>query len=374
VERLSGVPLIAALPPSEPASRMDARLDAVAERLDALADGAPPVLRRPLRSLAATRQRARAGRIARARAATGDGMRSLLGAVLLAFPPGDRHVILVTSAARGQGSGRVAASLARALAQAGQQTLAVSTDVSSSEFATALGVASTPGLSEALERAQAGTAVRLRAAAVPGFETLYVVPGGGPSHDGVGLVRPGAADALFVALGNTGYGYVVVDAPAVLAAPEAWLVARNAEAAILACPERPTADELAAARRALEPLDIRVLGAVRTAAQSATHAAPATPAPASLVVPAPALPRLDEFDDRAAGNGRGAPAAEARLLLERLRAAGEPLTFSELRGALGDPPPSRVRARLRQLVEAGDVVRRGSGARGDPYVYGLSDR
>ena len=49
-------------------------------------------------------------------------------------------------------------------------------------------------------------------------------------------------------------------------------------------------------------------------------------------------------------------------------------TFSRLREALGGPPPSRVRARLRQLVEGGDVVRGGSGRRGDPYVYGLSDR
>jgi DNA-binding Lrp family transcriptional regulator len=56
-------------------------------------------------------------------------------------------------------------------------------------------------------------------------------------------------------------------------------------------------------------------------------------------------------------------------MLERLRAADAPLTFSELRIALGEPPASRVRMRLRELVERGDVVREGTGRRGDPYLY-----
>jgi capsular polysaccharide biosynthesis protein/Mrp family chromosome partitioning ATPase len=380
MERVSGVPLIATLAPGEKPSRTGARLDGAARRLESAVEGAPAALRRPLLGLVAKRRRARAARVARARAAAADGMRSLLGAVLLALPPGDRHVILVTSAARGQGSARLAAGLARALAQAGQETLAVSADPESSELAAALGVAPAPGLTEALEQAQAGTAVRLRAAAVPDLDTLHVVPAGRPSHDGVGLVRPGAVDALFVALGNTGYGYVVVDAPALLTAPEAWLVARNAEAAIIACPEHSSADELAAARRALERLDVRVLGAARTAPAPEPEPEPepedhpaAVPAPASLLAPVPQVVDAEKLDEFAAGNGERAPGVDARLLIERLRTADQPLTFSQLRDALGGPPPARVRARLRQLVEGGDVVRGGSGRRGDPYVYGPRD-
>jgi tyrosine-protein kinase len=388
IERVSGVPLIATLAPGEKPSPMGPRLDGAARRLESAARGVPPVLRRPLLGLVAKRQRARAARLARARDAAADGVRSLLGAVLLALPPGERHVILVTSAARGQGSARVAAGLARALAQAGQETLAVSADPSSSELAAALGVASTPGLTEALERAQAGTAVRLRAAAVADLDTLHVVPAGRPSRDGVGLVRPGAVDALFVALGNTGYAYVVVEAPALLTAPEAWLVARNAKAAIIACLERASGHELAASRRALERLDVRVLGAVSTAPGPRPEAQPApepeagraerpatvSPAPASLLASVPQAVGSEMVDDVAVGNGGATAGAEARLLIERLRTADQPLTFSQLRDALGDPPPSRVRARLRQLVEGGDVVRGGSGRRGDPYVYGLSDQ
>jgi MinD-like ATPase involved in chromosome partitioning or flagellar assembly len=264
----------------------------------------------------------------------------------------------------------------------------VSADLSSSELAATLGVAPAPGLAEALEQAQAGTAVRLRAAAVPGLDTLHVVPAGGPSHDGVGLVRPGAVDSLFVALGNTGYGYVVVDAPALLTAPEAWLVARNAEAAIIACPQRLSADELAASRRALENLDVRLLGAVpsepepepepeaRPRPEPRRRERPATAAPAlaPLLSAVPEAVDAERLDEVAGANGQGADGAEARLLMERLRTADQPLTFSQLREALGGPPPSRMRARLRQLVEGGEVVRGGSGRRGDPYVYGLSDR
>jgi capsular polysaccharide biosynthesis protein/Mrp family chromosome partitioning ATPase len=390
VERLSGVPVIGTLAPGEPPAK-GGRLDAVEHRLESMAAGGPPVVRRPVQRFVDRRERAREARLASARAEAGDSVRSVLGAILLALPPGDRHIIVVTSAARGEGSARVAAGLSRALAQAGQETLAVSADPTSSELAAAFGVAPSPGLAEALERAQTGSGVRLRAATVPGLDALHVVPAGAPSHDGVGLVRPGAVDALFGALGKTGYAYVVVDAPALLSAPEAWLVARNAEAAIIACPEEPSAEDLAACRRALERLDVRVLGAVHSPpAPEAEPRARRKPAPrpepprrefleAPPVAPTPLVTALpppadaEPADEAASVNGGAVPALETLRVIEHLRAADAPLTFSQLREALGGPPPARVRARLRELVEGGDVVRGGSGRRGDPYVYGLSD-
>jgi succinoglycan biosynthesis transport protein ExoP len=206
------------------------------------------------------------------RTATDDGLRSVLAAILLAAPPGDCRVILVTSADRGQRSAYLAAAVARRLAQAGLETLALSSDLGSPLLADALGVASAPGLSQGLAQVRDGTAVRLHAVPVPGLDALHIVPGGGPPNDGVGLVLPGAVDALFVAFGDTDYDYVVIEAPALLAAPEGRLVARHAEAAILACPERPSTEELAELRRALENLDVRVLGAVSLPASPADGA------------------------------------------------------------------------------------------------------
>lgn len=319
-----------------------------------------------------------------ARAAGTDGMGPLLGAVLLALPPGTRHVVLVTSLARDERSAYVAAELARALANAGQETLAVSTDASSAALAQALGVAPAPGLAEALEQAEAGEGVRLRAAAVPGVDLLHVIPSGRAAHEHVGLVRPGAVDAMFAALASTRYEYIVVDAPALLAAREAWLIARNADAAVVACLEHPEAEELAAARKALEALDVRLLGAVATVpwAEPASDPEPAPERTVTAVAGAAPQERpgalelpdrpegADDLTELAAANGGPAPALEAELLADCLRAADGPLTFSQVREALGSPPATRVRMHLRRLVDDGDVVRSGSGRRGDPYVYG----
>ena len=229
----------------------------------------------------------------------------------------------------------------------------MSADPASAELAIEFGISPSPGLAEALERAQAGSAVRLRAATVPGLETLHVVPAGAPSHDGVGLVRPGAVDALFGALGNTGYAYVIVEAPAFLSAPEAWLVARNAEAAIIACPQEPSADDLAACRRSLERLDVRVLGAVRSGpgpeAEPRVERRPARrpearpsdfgePTPAAPPALLTALPQTTDPDSPhvAEANGGAVPALEARRVIEHLRTPTGPLTFSQLREALGE--------------------------------------
>jgi Mrp family chromosome partitioning ATPase len=229
---------------------------------------APRRVRDAMARLSAHRRRARMARRERVRTATDDALRSLLAAALGALPPGGRHVIEVTSARRGEHSAHVAAGLARGLAQAGQDTLVLTSDLTSRQLADALGVASAPGLAQALERAQDGTAVRLRAAPVPGLDTLHVVPGGGRPHDGIGLVRPGAVDQLFASLGNTAYRYIVVDAPALLVAPEGGLIALSAEAAIIVCAGRPSAEELAEARHALEFRGVRVLGAVSLPARS----------------------------------------------------------------------------------------------------------
>jgi len=180
---------------------------------------------------------------------------------------------------------------------------------------------------------------------------------------------------------------VIVDAPGLLTSPEASLVARHAEAAIIACAPRPAPDELTACRRALERLDVHVLGAVGSERASAPQAPRRESAPRRIEFPAThaepppsasaavrQLGEAERLDEVAMANGGGVGGVEARLIIERLRMAGKPLTFSQLRDALGDPAASSMRSRLRQLVEGGDVVRGGSGRRGDPYVYGLDDR
>jgi len=352
------VPVLASLPTLPRPSAWDNVLGVVAPR-------APPRMRPQLEAAVARRGRSRAARTARAQAATDDALRSVLAAILLELPPGDRRVILVASADRGPRSAWLTANLARVLAQAGEETLALSSELSSPLLTDALGVASAPGLSQALDQARTGTAV-LSAVPVPGLDALSVVPGGGPPRDGVGLVRPDAVEALFAAFGSGQYSYVVIETPDLLAAPEARIVATHADAAVLASPVKASPEKLDEVRSVLEGLGVRVLGAVGVPATAAS-AERATDVPATTTpeVRPPAPP--DGPAD--AGETDGARSAEALLVLEHVRAAERPLTLTELVEAIGDTPPARVRRRVRELIDEGEVVRRGRGRPGDPYQY-----
>jgi capsular polysaccharide biosynthesis protein len=157
-----------------------------------------------------TRRRLPAARRERASADEEEARRSLLSAVLLALPPGSRHVVLTTSPDRDERSAHVAEELARSLAQAGPRTLAFSADLGSSTLPRMLG------------------------------------SGGEPA------VPSDVAD----------YNYVVVDAPGLLTASEPWVLGRHADAVVLVHPDGISSDELAAAREALDRLGARVLGAV----------------------------------------------------------------------------------------------------------------
>ena len=155
-----------------------------------------------------------------------DARRSLLSAVLVALPPGGRQVVLTTSPERREGSARVAAELARALAESGVRTMAFSADILSTVFARAHEAA------------------------------------GGPPAPGRELVWTGAVDAPAWELNAGDHGYVVVDAPGLLTSSEPWLVGRHADAVVLVHPEGISDEEMAAAREALDRMGARVLGAV----------------------------------------------------------------------------------------------------------------
>jgi capsular polysaccharide biosynthesis protein len=164
------------------------------------ADGLPVLARFP-----SSRRRLPAAQRERASADEEEARRSLLSAVLLALPPGARHVVLTTSPDRDKRSAHVADELARSIAQVGPRTLAFSVDLGSSTLPRMLG------------------------------------SGGEPAAD---------------------YNYVVVDAPGLLTASEPWVLGRHADAVVLVHPDGISRDELAAAREALDRLGARVLGAV----------------------------------------------------------------------------------------------------------------
>ena len=363
--RLLGVRVLASLPAvGRPVA------DGLAHRMAALGRRLPPVLRRPVTVLVAALVRRQELRDMRARAALDEAMHALLGAVVLDLAPGRRHVVLVTSPRREQGSARVAAGLARSLARAGQETLALSADLDSPRLSTELDVGPGPGLARALERSALGGGAVLGLPTIPGVAGLAVVPYDGAAHDDIGLLRPGAVEALFATIDASSYGFVVVEAPGLLSAPEPRLVARHAGSILLACPIRAPAQDVVDARDVLQQLAVPVLGVVATAGESrASEAHGASDRPAM-----PASRSVDDWPVPSANGASPTAEHETRELVARLRAAGRPLTAAELRRDVGDLSSAHLRARLRQLVERGEIERSGTGRRSDPYVYGVRER
>ena len=385
--RLTGVPVLATLP----SAKSSFGRHGASNTLTGLSRRLPDALAQPLEAVGGRLDRQHASGAEQLRIETDEAMWSVVGAILLELRPPGRYVLLVASPRKGQGCARVAAGLARALARAGHTTLALSTDGGSNDLARELAVPLEPGLAEASDWA---ADPKSRLTVVHGRDGVAVVPQNGMPARGAGLLGPGAVDALFASLAETGYGYVVIETPGLLTNPEPRLLARHADAIVLACPERAPELDVVDARAALAPLAVRVLGAVVTPddgsaepdpGEQAAHEGMRTPEPQNVGHPEGGLPTsllepgehdfaLAELDAAAASASMSIAESEARQVLEQLRVAVRPLTSTELRSALGDPPAARVRSTLRRLVARGEVVRDGNGRRGDPYVYASADR
>jgi capsular polysaccharide biosynthesis protein/Mrp family chromosome partitioning ATPase len=387
--RLTGMPVLATLPSAKSSFGREA-----SSRLISLSRRLPDALALPLESAGERLGRNPASSADRVRIETDEAMWSLLGAILPELRPSGRHVLLVASPRQSQGSARVAAGLARALARAGHATLALTTDGGSTDLARELAVSSEPGLAMPSDWVAAPYTQSLHLTVVHGRDGVAVIPHNGMPTGGAGLLRPGAVDALFAAIAETSYGYVVIETPGLLTGPEPRLLARHADAIVLVCPERAPELDVVDARAALAPLASLVLGVVVTPGDGSAKpdlpepaAGNTTPAPrpeaarhpdgglpASVLASRDAGLALAGLDAAAASESTGIAEGEAREVLEQLRAAGRPLTAAELRTELGDPPAARVRSSLRRLVDRGEVVREGHGRKGDPYVYASADR
>jgi capsular polysaccharide biosynthesis protein/Mrp family chromosome partitioning ATPase len=427
--RLTDVPVLATLP----SARRSSRRRRASSRLRTLGRRLPETLGQPLEAAGAHLDGKATTGAEQERREADKAMWSLVGAILLELRPARRHVLLVASPRQGQGSARVAAGLARALVKAGHTTLALSTDSGSTELARELAVSSEPGLAEAADWV---ADPQLRLSVIHGRDGVAIVPQNGMPARGAGLLGPGAVDGLFASLADTDYGYVIIETPGLLTSPEPRLLARHADAIVLACPESAPEADIMDARAVLTPLAIRILGMVVTPADgSAEPVLEPVPSDGALVqrgedlghperalsASSPEPPDTDlasaepvlsqpvsrdgaleqeredlehpesapsgsppepsnndlasaELDAVAVAEQMSIAEREAREVLERLRAADRPLTTAEVRTALGDPPAARVRSSLRRLVDRGEVVRNGHGRKGDPYVYVNADR
>lgn len=174
-------------------------------------------------------------RVERALSLFEESIDSLRTSLLLSDALKDMKVILVTSAASGEGKTSVSVQLAVSLARAsGKRTLLVDGDMRSPDIHRLLGLSLEPGLCDVL----AGTCSLEEAIQADDNSQLHVLTAGEMQMSPHRLVGNGTLRPTFEAF-RAAYDYVVVDSPPVLAVSESLVLARQADASLV-CAMRDT--------------------------------------------------------------------------------------------------------------------------------------
>lgn len=168
-------------------------------------------------------------------------------------------VTVVTSALPGEGKTTVALSMAAMAAQSGQRVILVDADFWKNGAGAALGIHSGAGLAELLE-GKAELAEAIVADLASGADVILA----GTFSRASLLAWVGNLPKLLDVLRDR-YDVVVVDAPPILAASEVGLLARHADATVIAvrCASTPC-DKVSAALKKLRHANATVVGAVLT--------------------------------------------------------------------------------------------------------------
>jgi capsular exopolysaccharide synthesis family protein len=185
-----------------------------------------------------------------------DAMRTML--IHTPDAPKTRLTILVASAMPGEGKTVVASQLAASLARAGFPTLLIDGDLRRPTLHRAAGAALTPGFCELLRDAATLEGVT-QPTDIPG---LTFIPAGAWDARAAQALASNRWPAVKAGL-QAEYEYVVIDTSPVLLVPDAMLMARHADGAVLSVLLNVSAvDEVAEARDKFQALGVRVFGVV----------------------------------------------------------------------------------------------------------------
>jgi capsular exopolysaccharide synthesis family protein len=202
-----------------------------------------------------------------------EAYQTLATSIRFALTPADGpHVILVTSALHAEGKSTVTTRLGRALAHAGQPTLLVSADLRWPTLHELTDVELGPGLADLLSAVESRAATldmgselsqRIIPAAGQRRGTLDVLPSGRKPDDPGELLSTSSLDAVFEAIADLDYPYVLIDAPPLLGIADTQSLARQASAILyVARLDRITLDNVVDAQDVLDRLGRPQVGMV----------------------------------------------------------------------------------------------------------------
>jgi len=158
-----------------------------------------------------------------------DSYRLVRSSLLAALMDQSRRTLLVTSPEMGDGKSTVAASLAMALAESGEQVVLVDADLHHPRQSTLFELPGQVGLSTLLVDLNRPLSQALYPADVP---NLWILPAGPPSADPSGLLASRAFEHRLRELHRV-CDVVLIDTPPVLAASDAALLGSRADGVIL---------------------------------------------------------------------------------------------------------------------------------------------
>lgn len=214
-------------------------------------------------------RRRRVGR--RARVLSGveeEAYQTLRAAVKPTVHPGDRSILLVTSAIHGEGKSTVTARLGRALAQAGNRVLLVSADLRWPTLHDAFGASNARGFTDVLaatdgRREVPRDALLSAIQAIPGPKADLHLMASGSGASGVSPLSGEATQVLFDQLRQLEYDYVLVDGPPLLGIADAQVLAQQTDRLLVVVRlDRVTVDNVIDTREALDRLRADALGLV----------------------------------------------------------------------------------------------------------------
>jgi capsular exopolysaccharide synthesis family protein len=246
-------------------------------------------------------RRSRRGRAPRG--AERESYEALRNAVEVAAGPAPQ-VLVVTSAAPGEGKTTVVANLGRSLAVAGHSVLLVSGDLRRPGLHERFGLTPGRGVGELLGAAsrnrravskaalaQVTTAIEPANYGGRSGVKLHVVTSGELPPDPAKLLAGDVVESLLEQCRRLDYDYVLVDAPPLLGVVDAQVLARGADGVLVTSRlDTVTIDELLDARDVLERLEVAPLGVVVIGARVERYSEP--PVGPEDAEPAPGVARL----------------------------------------------------------------------------------